>query len=139
MTNLSAEARAVEEGHRAFVQPDGSIRVVSDTVEGKAYRVDVGHARPGEPIRFQCEAIGRWPHGTDHGRATADQGCLPCKHAALAARRLEREGLARVTVPGDSFQGMHLSPGTWVAVAPVGPPPRPVVLPERTDPFEGLT
>ena len=48
MTNLPApsvdfsvrcETRAVEEGHRAFVNDDGSVRVVSESSPGTTYRV----------------------------------------------------------------------------------------------------
>ena len=62
---LAAEIRAVEEGHNARVMPDGSVLVKAESHPGN-YRVII---RPSLPV--------------------------PCKHAAVAARRLEREGLAR--------------------------------------------
>ena len=63
---LAAEIRAVEEGHNARVLPDGSLLVKAESHPG-SYRS--GEYRTSLPV--------------------------PCKHAALAARRLEREGLAR--------------------------------------------
>ena len=93
---IAAEARAVEEGHRAFIDRDERgpfIRVISDTVSGKWYRV-VAHAAAGRPIVFECEPRGVRAFGDDHKHATTEPGGLPCKHAALAVRRLEREGLA---------------------------------------------
>jgi hypothetical protein len=81
---LAAEVRAVESGHNARVLPDGSVLVKADSQAG-SYRV--------------------WIRGVDG--ATLLLGCtcrsglyrttlpVPCKHAALAGRRLEREGFAR--------------------------------------------
>lgn len=79
---LRAEQRAVESGHHAFANDDGSIRVVSESEPDKRRRVtfeDVAGV-----IRFSCDC----PAG-EHRREM-----VPCWHAALAARRLEREGLA---------------------------------------------
>jgi hypothetical protein len=84
--SLAAEVRAVEEGHRAFVQPGGSIRVVSDIRLGVAYRVTFV-AAPDGVVWFACTC--------PSGRHRDDTAPLVCKHQALAARRLEREGLAR--------------------------------------------
>lgn len=92
--NLRAEARAVEEGHHALVQPDGSVKVVSDTVRGKWYRVEA--IDTGLGVMFRCEPQGERAFEDDHLRATSAPGVTPCKHAALAARRLEREGLAKL-------------------------------------------
>lgn len=94
--NLDAEVRAVEEGHRAYVQDGGWVRVVSDRFEGtgKHYRVEVEPAAPGRGIGFSCRPAGFAAFEEDHKVATAEPGIVPCKHAALAARRLEREGLA---------------------------------------------
>lgn len=80
---LRAEARAVEAGRLARMNDDGSISVKSDSTEGVTYRVTF------EPadlvIKFTCTCkAGQHRHEA-----------VPCKHAAAAARRLEREGLAR--------------------------------------------
>src|SRR5919204_1624718 len=82
--SLAAEIRAVEEGHNARVLPDGAILVKAESHPG-SYRVTI--------------------RGIDHGILWFGCDCrsgqyrtalpVPCKHAALAARRLEREGLAR--------------------------------------------
>jgi hypothetical protein len=126
---LAAEARAVEEGHRAFVDRDERgpfIRVVSDTVSGKWYRV-VAHAVAGHPIVFECEPRGTRAFEDDHKRAGAEPGGLPCKHAGLAVRRLEREGLA-------VFRG-----GVWVATTWAEVRATVRRLPSApADPFEGF-
>jgi hypothetical protein len=80
---LSAEVRAVEEGHLARVLGDGSVLVKADSRPG-SYRV--------------------WIRRVDHGLVLLGCTCpsgayrtelpVPCKHAALVGRRLEREGLA---------------------------------------------
>jgi hypothetical protein len=81
---LAAEIRAVEEGHNARVLPDGSILVKAESNPG-SYRVAIRGIDDGV-LRFGCSC-----------RSGEYRGALPvpCKHAALAARRLEREGLAR--------------------------------------------
>jgi hypothetical protein len=81
---LAAEIRAVEEGHNARVMPDGSILVKAESQPG-SYRVSIRGIDDGV-LRFGCSC-----------RSGAYRTSLPvpCKHAALAARRLEREGLAR--------------------------------------------
>jgi hypothetical protein len=81
---LAAEVRAVESGHNARVLPDGSVLVKSDSQPG-SHRV--------------------WIRGISDGTLLLGCTCrsgthrtwlpVPCKHAALAGRRLEREGLAR--------------------------------------------
>jgi hypothetical protein len=81
---LAAEVRAVEEGHLARVLPDGSVLVKSDSGAG-SYRVGV-RAVDGGVVRLGCSC----PSGVYRGHLP-----VPCKHAALAGRRLEREGLAR--------------------------------------------
>lgn len=88
-SSLAAETRAVEEGHRAFVQDDGSIRVVSDTRPGVAYHITFDTLGGDQRIRFWCDC----PASPHHSRT--QPGHVVCKHEALAARRLEREGLAR--------------------------------------------
>jgi hypothetical protein len=81
---LAAEIRAVEEGHNARVVPDGSILVKAESHPG-SYRVVIRRIDDGV-LWFGCSC-----------RSGAYRTSLPvpCKHAALAARRLEREGLAR--------------------------------------------
>lgn len=123
--NVEAEARAVEEGHHAFVMPGGWVKVVSDSIEGKWYEVlFVGHID--DLISFTCRPHGRRCYQEDHLYASSGRpGELPCKHAALAARKLEREGLARL----DRF-------GRWIATArarALRPAPQ---LPDN--PLEGL-
>lgn len=81
---LAAEVRAVEGGHNARVLPDGSVLVKADSQPG-SYRVWIRGVRDGT-VLLACTC----PSGTH--RASLP---VPCKHAALAGRRLEREGLAR--------------------------------------------
>lgn len=100
--NLAAEVRAVEEGHRARLD-QGAIVVTSDTHHGKAYRVTAVSVWAGQPITFTCTPEGDAAYRDDHLHTVGAPGVTPCKHAALAARRLEREGLA------------ELAAGRWVA------------------------
>jgi hypothetical protein len=81
---LAAEARAIEGGHRARALPDGSLLVKADS-RGGSYRVRVAGVERGLVV-FRCDC----PSGDYRAHLP-----VPCKHAALAARRLEREGLAR--------------------------------------------
>jgi hypothetical protein len=81
---LAAEIRAVEEGHNARVMPDGSILVKAESNPG-SYRVTIRGIDHGV-LRFGCDC-----RSGQYRTALP----VPCKHAALAARRLEREGLAR--------------------------------------------
>jgi hypothetical protein len=81
---LAAEIRAVEEGHNARVLPDGSVLVKAESRPG-SYRVVLRGLTDGV-LRFGCNCR------SGEYRASL---AVPCKHAALAARRLEREGLAR--------------------------------------------
>jgi hypothetical protein len=81
---LAAEIRAVEEGHNARVLPDGSILVKAESHPG-SYRVTIRGIDHGV-LRFGCDC-----RSGQYRTALP----VPCKHAALAARRLEREGLAR--------------------------------------------
>jgi hypothetical protein len=117
--NIRAERRAVEEGHRAMVQDDGSIKVVSDSYDGKHYVVT--YVDSGNGIRFSCRPEGRMAYRDDHLELDAEPGVAPCKHAAVAARRLEREGLA-----------VFIDAGIWRAISRTPPPPTP------DDPLEGL-
>jgi hypothetical protein len=87
---LAAEIRAVEEGHNARVLPDGSILVKAESHPG-SYRVTIRGLDHGV-LRFGCDC-----RSGQYRTALP----VPCKHAALAARRLEREGLA------------HWDDGSW--------------------------
>lgn len=120
--NLAAEARAVEAGHLARAQPDGSILVTSDTHHGKAYRVTF--VDRGLGITFDCRPEGSAAYADDHLAASSTVlGLAPCMHAALAARRLEREGLAELN---------PLS-GLWRVPPALQPEPY-----QPDDPFDGL-
>jgi hypothetical protein len=81
---LAAEIRAVEEGHHARVLPDGSVLVKAESRPG-SYRVTLRGIDDGV-LRFGCSCR------SGEYRTSLP---VPCKHAAVAARRLEREGLAR--------------------------------------------
>jgi hypothetical protein len=81
---IACEARGLREGHRARLGDDGSILVKSSSGQG-SYRVRVAGVRDGLVV-LRCDC----PSGGYRARLP-----VPCKHAALAARRLEREGLTR--------------------------------------------
>jgi hypothetical protein len=81
---LAAEIRAVEEGHNARVLPDGSVLVKAESRPG-SYRVTLRGIDDGV-LWFGCSCR------SGEYRTSLP---VPCKHAAVAARRLEREGLAR--------------------------------------------
>jgi hypothetical protein len=131
--NVAAEVRAVEEGHRALLNEDGSIRVVSDTRPGKAYRVEFTGI--GGAARFTCRPEGDHAYHDDHRQITAECGALPCKHAAVAARRLERQGLLRVAGMSDN----PYAAGSWIltdeAQAELSSP---LDDGDSYDPFDGL-
>ena len=90
---LAAELRAIEDGHRALAQPDGSILVKAESAERR-------RAGPGVPPRYRVRV-----EGVEDGLVVLSCTCrsgfhrarlpIPCKHAALAARRLQREGFLR--------------------------------------------
>jgi hypothetical protein len=90
---LAAELRAVEDGHHALAQPDGSLLVKAESAERR-------RAGPGSPGRYRVRV-----EGIEDGLVVLSCTCrsgfhrfrmpIPCKHAALAARRLEREGFVR--------------------------------------------
>jgi len=92
--NLAAEVRAITAGHKAFMQPGGWVRVKSETVDGKWYRVDCLPGSPGEPLIFICQPEGAQAFAQDHMVRSSEAGITGCMHAALAARRMEREGRA---------------------------------------------
>lgn len=75
--------RAIESGHYAWVREDGSILVASDSEKGIARRVTF--VALGDFIQFDCTC----PAGKYHAGEL-----VPCKHSAVAGRRLVREGLA---------------------------------------------
>ena len=82
---LAAEIRAVEEGHDARVLPG---------------RLDPGQGRVGSrELPRRCSGGSTTACcGSAAARRSGEYRTslpVPCKHAALAARRLEREGLAR--------------------------------------------
>jgi hypothetical protein len=117
--NLDAEVKAVEAGHRAVVR-DGAVYVVSDTRHDKRYRVETLPVYAGDQVTFLCQPEGSGGYQDDHLVAQAT-GVVPCMHAALLARRLEREGLVKLD-----------NHGCWVATEKA---------PEFVyagDPFEGL-
>lgn len=78
--------RAVEEGHRAFAQPDGSFSVVSET-NSEDKRTVRYYALGRDPwsIRFSCDC----PSGANRLHLL-----IPCKHAWLAGRNLMNRGMA---------------------------------------------
>lgn len=108
--DFQCEIRAVEEGHKAFVQPGGWIRVVSDSRPGVFYTLTFHQTVTGA-IHFHCDC----PSGTHRGHLL-----IPCKHAALAGRRLERE---KIAVWNDALWWVHPD---LLAKAPVD---RPVAKP----------
>lgn len=80
-----AELRGVGYGHRAWVNDDGSIKVVSESRPGHHHRVTFSASTiPDVPIVFACSCEA----------GTYRREPVPCWHSAIAARRLEREGLA---------------------------------------------
>lgn len=86
---IAAEARALEEGHHARMNDDGSLSVKSDSRRDVTYRItfSIGSwfVAGDMAVKFSCTC--------PSGQARPDE-LVPCKHAALAGRRLEREGLA---------------------------------------------
>ena len=88
---LACETRAVEEGHRAYHTPTGALTVVSDSRPGVTWTVTF-HAGTDGTVRFACTC--------PSGRYRGHRHDVPCKHAALAGRRLERERLAVRTPAG---------------------------------------
>lgn len=111
--NIAHEATAVEEGHRAYLAHDAQgwyVRIVSDTIHGKAWKVRALTSGPGCPIVFDCVADGTQRAGHRH---ISKVGTLPCKHAGLAARRLERAGLAAFVAR--HVDGDIVRPSRWVA------------------------
>lgn len=128
--SIAAQQRAVEEGHRALLASDKDgpyVKVVSDTTHDKHYKVR-SH-RIGDVVRFTCTPSdwGQPGRARDHGVVVCmvSEGDRPCKHVAVAARRLEREGLLRWVDP-HVHDGIAFA-GRWVPATPAAP----VVLDEE--------
>lgn len=102
--SLAAEERAVEEGHHA-VLAGGCMSVASDSTPGLHWLVKAFSLSAGEGIIFTCHADNaELVYGRGHLPLESRRpGHVPCKHAAIAARRLAREGLAEWVA------------GSWVA------------------------
>ena len=110
--DLRAEARAVEHGRHAIAVAPDRYRVKSATSDA-TYLVTVDRSYGGRILRLSCSC----PSGTNRPELP-----VPCWHAALVARRLEREGVVEWT------EGLwHYPDAPAPAPAPVG------------DPFAGLT
>lgn len=121
---LAAEVRAVEDGHHAILGHDTDgwfVRVKSDLLghTGKSWKVRVHTAGPGRPVIFDCHPDGETRDG--HGPISSASGRTPCKHMALAARRLEREGLAWCQPPG-VYGDIVTTSSRWIATDKTGRP-----------------
>lgn len=89
---LAAEVRAVEEGHHARWDDARRCFLVKSDSGPRTYEVTVNAVVPGNRackpwLSFGCTC----PAGVKGRHASRP---VPCKHAALVARRLERMGLA---------------------------------------------
>jgi hypothetical protein len=131
---IDAEARAVEEGHRARLG-DAAIVVKSDTTDGLDWHVTA--AAPfhmNAAIQFTCAPSRLVDNG--HHELRGEPGALPCKHAGVAVRRLEREGLARFDAQWgwiSTAKAMQISE-TIIAMDAA----RARAMQNPTDPFAGL-
>jgi hypothetical protein len=112
------------------VQPDGSVLVKSDTRPGKSYRITFAAYGVDEAVVFTCRPEGTASYADDHRDLTGKAGHVACKHAALAARRLRREGLARRT--GPLFGSLWVLTQRAVDLTAARLPEQPA------NPFEGL-
>lgn len=83
---LAAEVRAVEEGHQARLADGTHFIVTSDTYRGVTYHVTVQAVA--DVVVFTCDHVLQFSP-----KAVVRGTHVPCKHGALCARRLEREGL----------------------------------------------
>jgi hypothetical protein len=124
--SIAAQVRAVEEGHRALLSSDQDgpfVKVVSDSSHGKFYAVRA--RRVGAVVQLTCKPndLGQDGRTRDHGVITRmiSEGEAPCKHMALALRRLERAGLVRWVDP--HVHGGIAYAGRWVSATPAGPVP----------------
>lgn len=77
------EARAKKSKHRAWINDDGSIRVHSNS-QPNLWHVVTYEVAGQDVIRFRCTC--------EAGQNRIE--LIPCVHAAKAAFRLEREGIA---------------------------------------------
>lgn len=84
---IAAEARAVEAGAYAIMQEDGSFRVRSFS------RADVRHIVHPEIVKMVEDWAVRFRCSCESGTSRPGE-LVPCQHAALVGRRLERDGWA---------------------------------------------
>lgn len=116
--NIAAEARAVEEGHLAHLDRDAAgpyLKVISDRLPGVWYRVGAQVVGDGKPVIWTCDPQGA-AAGTTHARLCNRAGVTPCKHAARAARRLQRHGLVVWAASYvDAAAGLASGSSCWLA------------------------
>lgn len=132
--NLQAEVRAVESGHRCYVDEEtGACRIVSDTHHGKNYIVTFAATEHG-PAVFHCEPTGPRAYEDDHMAVTFDPGVAGCFHSALSARRLARDGLIRL----DEATGLWVDAGKVAPVPAASSPAAAAILAAvaKRDPFD---
>lgn len=83
---FDAEVRAIEEGHRARATHEADVYLVKSDTSDKSYRVTytvLGYLE--DMLHFHCDC----KSGQNRQHLP-----IPCKHATLIGRRLEREGRA---------------------------------------------
>jgi hypothetical protein len=85
---LDAEVRAVEEGHHARLTGDGRRFSVKSDVADWTYHVRI--VAVGGTVVFECDHVRRFD-----ADAQPERTFVPCKHGALCARRLARQGILR--------------------------------------------
>ena len=95
---VAAECRFLEEGHHVFAQPEGTYRVISDSLPGVTYTVTI--VRWTDLLRGTCDCKG--------GRNSRHGELVPCKHSAGVLRRLGRGGLA--TFDGHAWRATNYTP-----------------------------
>lgn len=122
--SAATELRAVEAHRQARLGHDGTVRVKSDTTPGLEWVVRAWTSSAGVGIVFECRASNpSLAVGRGHVPVVSRvPGAAPCIHAATAARRMEREGLA------------CWDAGLWVATAKAVRMP----VDGDADPFAGL-
>lgn len=121
--SIAAEARGVEENHHAYLLRDKDgpyIRVNSDTVAGRWYRITAHVTTAGADVLWTCKPndLHRPGRRRDHG-LKCSTGETGCKHMTRAARRLERAELVRWVDPHVD-QGIAYA-GRWVGARPSSP------------------
>lgn len=104
---LAAEARAVEEGHHARWDDQRRLFLVKSDSSDRDYEITVRAIVPARPCVSPWLSFGCTCPAAQRGRHRSEP--VPCKHAALVARRLEREGLA-------AWDG---STAPWVPLGPL--------------------